>query len=156
MSLGPFWTAEKVAEARRMAAEGLSASAIGRALGCSKNAVIGKLHRVKVRAGVKPARKHPGSPYKSGSPKRKYTRRPKVEIVAPVPAHRPCGILDVIGCKWAIGFDQSVIGRHVFCNRPRHDDRYCELHVEKSVASYSGELITKTVKRALEAHKAAA
>lgn len=154
MTVGPFWTLEKIAEMHRLVGQGFSASQIGRKLGCSRNAVIGKLHRVKVRAGVKPARKHPQSPYKSGSSKRKYTRRPKLETV--VPPHEACGILDVTGCKWATGFDQSVIGRHVFCNRPRHDDRYCELHVEMSVASYSEELITKTVKRALEAHKAAA
>ncbi len=114
-----------------MAADGLSASAIGRALGCSKNAVIGKLHRLKVRAGVKPERR----------PRR---------------VSGPCGILDVTGCKWAIGFDQNVIGRQVFCNSPKQDERYCELHVKLSAASYSDELISKTVQSALKAHKAAA
>lgn len=153
---GPFWTEEKIAEMHRLAEEGLSASAIGRALGCSRNAVIGKLHRVKVRAGLKPERKHPDSPYKSGSPRRKYTRRPKLEIVAPAPASGPCGILDVTGCKWAVGFDKSVPGGHLFCDAPKHDERYCEFHVKQSAASYSDELIKKTVKGALEAHKAAA
>lgn len=156
MTVGPFWTLEKIAEMHRLVGQGFSASQIGRKLGCSRNAAIGKLHRVKVRAGVKPARKHPGSPYKSGSPRRKYTRLPKLKIVAPVPAHRPCGILHVTGCKWAIGFDEAVIGKHVFCNSPKHDERYCEFHVKQSVASYSAELIKKTLKRALKAHKAAA
>lgn len=160
MSLGPFWTDEKIAEMQRMAEQGLSASQIGRELGCSKNAVIGKLHRVKIRAGDKPARKYPESPYKSGSaPKRSRQELPKLIIEAPPPAvmpGAPCGILDVTGCKWAVGFDEAVIGKHVFCNSPKHDERYCEFHVKQSVASYSTELIKKTLKRALEANKAAA
>lgn len=156
MSVGPFWTDEKIAEMHRLVGQGFSASQIGRKLGCSRNAVIGKLHRVKVRAGIKPMRKHPESPYKSGSPKRKYTRRPKLEIVAPAPASASCGILDVTGCKWAIGFDDSVIGRYVFCNAETHDESYCPFHLKQSVASYSNELIRKTVKGAIKAHEAAA
>lgn len=154
---GPFWTEEKIAEMHRLAKEGLPAPVIGRKLGCSKNAVIGKLHRVKIRIGLKPERKHPESPYKSGAPKRKYTRRPKLEIVAPAAdAAGPCGILDVTGCKWAVGFDKSVPGGHLFCNSEKHDERYCEFHVKQSRASYSDELIKKTVKGALEANRVAA
>lgn len=160
MSLGPFWTAERIAEMHRMAEQGLSASQMARALGCSKNAVIGKLHRVKIRLGEKPARKYPSSPYKSGSaPKRSRQELPKLVIEAPPPAvipGAPCGILDVTGCKWAVGFDEALIGKHVFCNSPKHDERYCEFHVKESVASYSAELIKKTLKRALKANKAAA
>lgn len=151
MNLGPFWTDERIAELHRLAAEGLSAAEIGRKLGCSKNAVIGKLHRVKVRTGITPERN-------SAAPKRKYIRRPKLEGVAalPPPPSRPCGILEVTGCKWAIGSDNSVAGGHLFCNSEKHDERYCTFHAQLSRASYSTELVTKTVKQALKAHKAAA
>lgn len=44
-----FWTVEKVAALRRLATEQMSMSAIGEALGASRNAVIGKLHRLGIR-----------------------------------------------------------------------------------------------------------
>ena len=40
------WTAAKIAKMHRLAGEGLSASKIAAALGVTKNAIIGKMHRV--------------------------------------------------------------------------------------------------------------
>lgn len=40
-----FWTNEKLSKLRTMAAQRHSAKTIGAALGCSRNAVIGKCHR---------------------------------------------------------------------------------------------------------------
>lgn len=42
------WTEEQVAEAKRLAGDGWSGSQIGRKLGCSRSAVIGKLNRLNV------------------------------------------------------------------------------------------------------------
>lgn len=42
------WTQERVATARRMWRDGASASMIGLAIGCSRNAVIGKLYRLRI------------------------------------------------------------------------------------------------------------
>lgn len=44
------WTDTAVAELRRLNADGLSASQVGKRLGCSRNAVIGKLHRIGIRS----------------------------------------------------------------------------------------------------------
>jgi len=41
-----FWTAERDDELRRLHAQGLAFVAIGAALGCSKNACIGRAHRL--------------------------------------------------------------------------------------------------------------
>ena len=69
---------------------------------------------------------------------------------------RSCGIVDVTGCKWPVGFDAHVAGGHLFCNSELHDSRYCEFHACESRASYSTELIVKTMKAALGANKRSA
>lgn len=46
----PFdWTDERVATLKQLNADGLSSSQVARKMGCSRNAVIGKLHRLGVR-----------------------------------------------------------------------------------------------------------
>jgi len=49
-----FWTERRVAELKRLWVEDrLSASLVGDALGCGKNAILGKLHRLGVKRGGK-------------------------------------------------------------------------------------------------------
>jgi len=52
------WTEDRVAELKRLYADGLSFSQIAKELNCgfSSNAVIGKLHRLKLVGRVRPAR----------------------------------------------------------------------------------------------------
>jgi GcrA cell cycle regulator len=45
---GQFWTPEQDAELRRMADEGMSARQIAEVLGVSRNAAIGRAHRLKI------------------------------------------------------------------------------------------------------------
>ena len=42
------WTDERIDELSKLWASGYSASAIGRMLGVSKNAVVGKAHRMRI------------------------------------------------------------------------------------------------------------
>ncbi|WP_022729325.1 GcrA family cell cycle regulator [Fodinicurvata sediminis] len=51
------WTPERIEELTRLWDEGQSASAIGKQLGISKNAVVGKAHRLKLAARPSPIRK---------------------------------------------------------------------------------------------------
>jgi GcrA cell cycle regulator len=51
------WTEEKVAQLRTLWEEGLSTAEIGRRLGISKNAVIGKAHRLQLAARPSPIRR---------------------------------------------------------------------------------------------------
>jgi len=44
----PIWPLERVARLRSLAEQGLSSTAIGIWLGCSKNAVVGKCHRLDI------------------------------------------------------------------------------------------------------------
>lgn len=68
------WTDERVAELMRLWEAGRSASEIGRLLGVSKNSVVGKAHRMKLKARP--------SPIKRGS-------TPQVRRVAVAPIARP-------------------------------------------------------------------
>lgn len=176
-----FWTEEKIEAARRLLADGYTASMVGRVIGCSRNAVIGKIHRLEKAEGTRIARRiAPSRPncvrrIKARKPKgearkpAKQARRPAVSLAAkpsapfvaaavplPTPAAppkpaavfvpgKPCGILKVTGCRWPIG-EGAVIGRHLFCNAEKHDERYCEFHAREGAAPYSATLIKKTVK----------
>lgn len=51
------WTDERIDQLRKLWDQGLSASAIGKQLGVSKNAVVGKAHRLKLPARPSPIRK---------------------------------------------------------------------------------------------------
>ncbi len=47
------WTEEQFTKAKELKAKGLSFTEVGKELGMTKNAVIGKFHRNKYKAGYK-------------------------------------------------------------------------------------------------------
>ncbi len=53
----PTWNDERIAQLRVLWEQGLSASSIGRVLGVTKNAVVGKAHRLKLSSRPSPIRK---------------------------------------------------------------------------------------------------
>lgn len=61
------WTEENTAELIRLRAEGKSFSEIGRALGCTRDAAIGKLWRVQKR--IRQVGSNKGRPIGGGKPK---------------------------------------------------------------------------------------
>jgi GcrA cell cycle regulator len=67
---GTAWTPEQDARLQELWAQGLSASAIGRAMGCTKNAVVGRAHRLKLAARPTPIRPATGRPAKKAAPYR--------------------------------------------------------------------------------------
>ncbi len=80
----PGWTEERVEKLKELWAEGLSASEIARVLGgVTRNAVIGKVHRLRL-AGRAPARRGKpasGSPAKRREPRKKTaTQRPATPV----------------------------------------------------------------------------
>ncbi len=74
------WTEERIADLKRLWTAGHSTSHIGTVLGVSKNAVIGKAHRLKLPARPSPIRRSsgPSKPKPAPFPKRvpKIQRRP--------------------------------------------------------------------------------
>ena len=81
------WTDEVIDRLKTLWAEGVSTAEIGRRLGVSKNAVVGKAHRLSLEARPSPIRR--GAP--GDAPKRSAVRRvvgPTLPAMAPVVADR--------------------------------------------------------------------
>lgn len=64
------WTEETIVRLRALWAEGLSTAEIGRRLGASKNAVVGKAHRLELPARPSPIRRDPTGAGRAPQPRR--------------------------------------------------------------------------------------
>jgi GcrA cell cycle regulator len=100
-----IWTDELVAELTRLWTEGLSTAEIGRRLGLTKNAVVGKAHRLAL--APRP------SPLKS----------------PPAPRHQRIVVIDFNGpsCSWPIGHPGEK-GFHFCGEKPLTGKPYCAEH----------------------------
>jgi hypothetical protein len=138
----PFWTEERVTQLKQLASEH-SASEIGAILGCGRNAVIGKCHRmgIKLRARiVSPG--HNGfcspRPRKRGAKVRRttYKRKPPTEFVsaanegAPEPLNIPFTERGLLQCSWILGTETQLAGVANCCGLPAIDpgQPWCEHH----------------------------
>ncbi|WP_239451492.1 GcrA family cell cycle regulator, partial [Elioraea rosea] len=82
------WTEEAIATLRQLWAEGLSTAEIGRRMGISKNAVVGKAHRLNLAARPSPIRRVPGQPVPPRAPR--VVARPAMPRPMPMlPVSRP-------------------------------------------------------------------
>lgn len=95
------WTAEAIERLRALWADGLSTAEIGRRMGVSKNAVVGKAHRLNLSARPSPIRRD-ATP-RPAAPPRPVTPRPapqpramaaRIETAAP-PAPPPAPVVAV-------------------------------------------------------------
>lgn len=133
-----MWTDERVDQLKSLWTEGLSASQIARALGgVTRNAVIGKVHRLGLAGRAVPSRvDRPRLP----SAPRLHHLRPR-EPEPPVVEEEPItledgsfvGVLTINDrmCRWPIG-DPSADEFH-FCGRnPKSGSPYCEAHARKA------------------------
>jgi len=101
------WTEEMVAELSRLWDEGLSTGEIGKRLGVSKNAVVGKAHRLSLSSRP--------SPIKRSKPKPKKEKLPALSDLGP--SH----------CRWPTG-DPKEPGFH-FCGKKSIPGKpYCLEH----------------------------
>ncbi len=70
------WTNEAIDQLRALWAEGHSTAEIGRRMGISKNAVVGKAHRLSLPARPSPIRREPGAP-RPAQPRRAIVAPPR-------------------------------------------------------------------------------
>ena len=82
------WTPERIEELTQLWKAGHSASVIGKRLGVSKNAVVGKAHRLKLPARPSPIRRQSKSPTPVRKPAPALTKPPAAPVSAPAPAAR--------------------------------------------------------------------
>ncbi|WP_439817012.1 GcrA family cell cycle regulator [Zavarzinia sp. CC-PAN008] len=141
------WTDERISTLKHLWEQGLSASQIAARLGdVTRNAVIGKVHRLGL--GGRP------SPVRAERPKRAPAPRPVVAVVAaapqPIPARprpvpvpapaaeqpEPMARVSLMGmkermCKWPVGEPQD--GGFFFCGRKTVSTTpYCAEHAAKA------------------------
>ena len=101
------WTPERVAELERLWATGATTAEIGRMLNVSKNAVVGKTHRL-------------GLPGRPSPIKREAVMAPSPPPPTVVAYHGP-------PCQWPFG-EPGTEAFH-FCGAPAAPDRpYCNEH----------------------------
>jgi GcrA cell cycle regulator len=131
------WTDERVEQLKSLWADGLSASQIARALGgVTRNAVIGKVHRLGLAGRASPSRVE--RPRTSVSHKAVVrVSAPEPEIVEEDPVVLDDGqfatVLTISDrmCRWPIG-DPAENQFH-FCGRkPKGGSPYCEAHARKA------------------------
>jgi GcrA cell cycle regulator len=144
------WTEDRVGALKKLWLEGQSASQIAKALGggVTRNAVIGKVHRLGLsgraapsqpaRATFRPARPRPAQPVMAqpSAPRRIEAVAPRPN--GPVPPTPPAPpIVDLPGtatvmtlgahmCKWPIGDPSSR--EFSFCGRRASEGVYCVEH----------------------------
>ena len=140
------WTEDRVGALKKLWLEGQSASQIAKQLGggVTRNAVIGKVHRLGLsgravpsqpaRAAFRPTRPRPAQPTQAPSaPRRIEAVQPRAVAAASVPALMPdlpgTATVMTLGahmCKWPIGDPSST--EFSFCGRRASEGVYCVEH----------------------------
>jgi GcrA cell cycle regulator len=147
------WTEEQIGRLRTLWAEGHSTAEIGRRMGISKNAVVGKAHRLNLSARPSPIRRVPGQVAAPRAPRpapmravdrpgfvpRAFTvvgasaaPRP-VQAPAPRPqaAPPPPPRLSNAACCWPIG-EPGKAGFRFCGDRALATKPYCEAHAAQA------------------------
>jgi len=143
------WTEDRVARLTKLWADGLSASQVAADLGgITRNAVIGKIHRLGLSGRAKPASKGGARPKRqtrsngysrvnrtalkttrtyAGSLKEAAYAPPVEDLVAPEPKRIKLVELGETTCKWPLGDPQDE--DFSFCGHSvKTDTPYCEYH----------------------------
>lgn len=137
------WTDDRVAILTKLWADGLSASQIAAELGgVTRNAVIGKVHRLGLSGRAKPANSSAKRPKQV---RRGYNAKPRITASGDIPARGPtaraaiedlekpvCKKIDLVDltektCKWPHG-DPATDDFHFCGNSTKEDTPYCEYH----------------------------
>jgi GcrA cell cycle regulator len=133
-----MWTDERVDQLKSLWTEGLSASQIARVLGgVTRNAVIGKVHRLGLAGRAAPTRID--RPRLPSAPRLHHLRIREPEL--PVVEEEPItledgsfvGVLTINDrmCRWPIG-DPSGDEFHFCGHNPKSGSPYCEAHARKA------------------------
>jgi GcrA cell cycle regulator len=131
------WTDDRVEQLKNLWTEGLSASQIARTMGgVTRNAVIGKVHRLGLAGRASPSRSdRPRLPSAPKVSMRSYA--PPAPIIEEDPliledgTHATVLTINDRMCRWPIG-DPAENEFH-FCGRkPKNGSPYCEAHARKA------------------------
>ena len=114
------WTDEQIEELKALWGEGLTTGDIGKRLGVSKNAVVGKAHRLGLQGRPSPIKRGQEQAIEVPDPKpprKRQSKKPQTTV--DLSAHT---------CRWPIG-DPRDSDFH-FCGEPSVSGKpYCAQHV---------------------------
>lgn len=152
---GSSWTDQRVEQLKMLWADGLSASQIAKQLGITRNAVIGKVHRLKLPGRISPIPHTPRVPRRKGAQseynklhavlRRKVGAQEARRMVSEqierdsrhirtftcdqdIPLAQRCQLLDFTRntCRWPVGNPQDA--DFFFCGGASHGETYCAAH----------------------------
>lgn len=134
--MGTRWTTERDDQLRMMRAAGMTCSQIADKFGCTRNAVMGRSHRLGIVGAPRPKAeggRPPGPRRKPRSFVAPAAFNPEPGIPFALPPELPrrpgerCTIFEVTGCRWPYGDPMSP--DFSFCNDHRVEGLpYCEAH----------------------------
>ena len=150
----PFWTPAKIALLERYWTQGWTAQHIGDKLGATRNAVIGKAHRLKLTPRGEPARvpvRQRIQRVKSAQPAAKSKlkgSRKTTTVSKPIPprpiANETVPVGDVCAatmalkaddCRWPMG--DPYTDRFMYCESKKLENYpYCEEHCRKAYCDF--------------------
>ena len=117
------WTSEAIATLRRLWADGMPSAQIGKVLHCSKNAIVGKAHRLKLAPRPSPINACPRVV--------KAVRLPRAPVVNFAPEPELVRRTATEPCCWPMG-EPGKPGFH-YCDEVSAPGRvYCPAHLEVS------------------------
>ncbi|MBR6675617.1 MAG: global cell cycle regulator GcrA-like protein [Alphaproteobacteria bacterium] len=133
------WTTEKIKQLKKLWSKGKSTVEIGRELGISKNAVVGKVHRLELNARPSPIKKETVKK----TVKKKEVKQENVSLMD----------LKMNSCRWPIGdpkdADFHFCGKDTVTGKP-----YCSEHCKIAYTSLK-ELANQNKKDAIMINKPA-
>ncbi len=133
------WTTEKIKQLKKLWSKGKSTVEIGRELGISKNAVVGKVHRLELNARPSPIKKEAVKK----PVKKKEVKQGNVSLMD----------LKMNSCRWPIGdpkdADFHFCGKDTVTGKP-----YCSEHCKIAYTSLK-ELANQNKKEAIVINKPA-
>lgn len=123
----PTWTPARIEQLRSCVTIGMTCSQIAAAIGVSRNAVIGKIHRLGLSSGrpagastrvnCPPRARHPRGPTQRRLLRLAFARAPLEEILSDlvVISTHPCSLVDIDThqCRWPIG--DPISTNFLFC-----------------------------------------
>lgn len=125
---GPMsWTDKKIEMLKRLWGRGMTASQIATEIGegITRNAIIGKAHRLKL-----PSRPSPVKPETEAKVAPRQSLKPKTNVIPPSPTdHKGLSLLELneSTCKWPIGHPGDK--DFYFCGKPSQPGiTYCPEH----------------------------
>lgn len=127
------WTDESVEKLRQLWAQGLTANEIAKKLGVTKNAIVGKVHRLCLTARPSPIKNKDTAEELPQQPDliEKIEEKPVEEVVKPRKNEELTNIkladLDSHTCRWPIGDPRD--DDFCFCGKKvRSGQTYCDEH----------------------------